>query len=604
MIIFNTLKFEGFQGQEEFKVFKLDQLGLNVITGKNGCGKSTIFNALAWALYGKPLKEKATIDTWEHKRGANYQGTMVTLSVLIGQDKYKITRCKDYKGTILGTAGRSRLVFEKNGEIYPRDIKDKRDIQRAITEILGMSYELFINTVIFPQRVTRFIEAGGADKKKILEESFSLGWLNDMAGMAKEKRLDLDSIISSIRIKRDDTQVSLKDIQDMLDEIETNKTEFETEKAEASQAINKSITELEKASGSKIKAYDHLKKSMDQLESRQEILEKDKLVTEFEATEKEVQDLIPKRDAAQRKLDVAVATLARLRKSSKCPECGQEIPQTDRLKHRRQHQSDKEKYSGQVIDFVAQLRPLQEDLINGKKVRGELKDITINLKSFRKQWDEKETERLKVEGAKGQLLELRKRLIAEEAREFKDLSPPLKRKQYTSEIELSKYEAKLKGLERRRKMYSWVINVPLSQSGIKAFLFDNLLKALNNRVKYYERFTGLGVELEVDMHGARKDINTIVIKDEYPVSYDDLSGGESQLVNTVMALGQNDILTVDNPSNLYVMDEVFEGLDPDNIDIVGALLADKAKDRSLFVITHNNAFIPQNANLIRMSNGK
>jgi len=604
MIVFNTLKIVGFQGQVEFKTFKLDQPGLNVITGKNGCGKSTIFNALSWALYGKPLKEKASIETWEQLQGEDYQGTMVTVSLIIGKDKYKITRCKKYKGTIHGAKGGDRLVLDRNGEFFPPNIKDKRDIQRAITEILGMSYELFINTVIFPQRVIRFIESTGAEKKKILEQSFNLTWLNDMAAKAKEERLQYISLASEQAGKMKSISDRIAEIDKMLTQIEKSKGEFFKDKAETINEITKNITTLEEKSGSKIQAYEHIRKTLTELEARQDLLEKDKLVTEYDSTQREVQDLLPKRDSAKRKYEAAVTALKNLKDSTKCTACGQEIPKKDLAKHRRTHSADRDRYYEHYNNYVAQITPLEEDLINGQAVKAELVDTQKDIKEARKLWDEKENERLLIEGAKGQLLELRKRLKAEEEREFNDISPPLKKNKYLAEQVLKKEEKKLSKINRVKKLYAWVSNGPLSNSGIKAFLFDNLLEALNNRVVYYERFTGVGVELEVDMQGSRKDINTIVTKDGYPVAYYDLSGGEAQLVNTVMALGQNDILTAENPSNLYVMDEVFEGLDPDNIDVVGSLLQDKAENKSLFVITHNNAFIPQNANLIRMSNGQ
>jgi len=73
------------------------------------------------------LTNKATIETWEHLRPKDWAGTMVSVSMYVGDVKVKITRCKNYQRVIGKVKGGNRIIVEENG--VPLDIKDKRDIQ-------------------------------------------------------------------------------------------------------------------------------------------------------------------------------------------------------------------------------------------------------------------------------------------------------------------------------------------------------------------------------------------------------------------------------------------------------------------------------------------
>jgi len=597
---FSTLKMVGFQSQAEYKVFKLDQPGLNVITGRNGVGKSTIFNALAWCLYGKTLKERATVETWEHLRPPGYSGTMVTVSLIKGGHKYRVTRCKGYKETIRGAAGRDRLIFEKDSEIFPKNIKDKRDIQTAITEVLGMSFALFTNTIIFPQRVTRFIEEKGAVKKKILEESFSLTWLTKMLDLAKNKRSDMGVLVSKKESEVKGLQSTIQDLNELISKAQESIDKQKQEKQQAIKKTKEDIAKLEAIAGKQINKYtqleNHIKEDEEELRSTtmeeaysfysKNLVKQSEIINSLKAIRKEIADY--------------EVHLTAIRKGGKCSACGQTLPKKDLDKQRRSYRlklaAAKEKEASKV---KASLK-IAAKVAAGKILQEQADALEASLLEDRAEWKAKEADRLAVEGSKGRLQELRIKLKELEARKINDLTPTLRQKREIASISLRKQFDILKKYQRKWNLLDWAITTPLSNSGIKAFLFDILLEALNNRIAYYERFTNIGVVLEINMNSARKDIDTVVTKNGYPVAYHDLSGGESQLVNTIMALAQNDILTKENPSNLSVLDEVFEGMDDEATELVGGLLQELAKDKSVFVITHSNNFNPHNANLIRM----
>src|SRR5205814_1794499 len=70
-------------------------------------------------------------------------------------------------------------------------IRDKRDIQKHIVELLGYSDVLFKNSVFFGQNLDRLIKQSNTDKKEILEEAFEISYISKIRDKADKERRDL-----------------------------------------------------------------------------------------------------------------------------------------------------------------------------------------------------------------------------------------------------------------------------------------------------------------------------------------------------------------------------------------------------------------------------
>ena len=169
-------------------------------------------------------------------------------------------------------------------------------------------------------------------------------------------------------------------------------------------------------------------------------------------------------------------------------------------------------------------------------------------------------------------------------------------------IQSKKEKRLLRKLHIDLKVATWLITEPLSNSGLKAFIFDQMLDNINERLDYYSSYIGFQVYFIIDMESARKDLKTFVYKNDEAVPYEDLSGGQQQSVDIVTAFAVHDIVNKGREINLLIMDEVFESLDKDNIEIMSELIMDKASDKNLYLVTHRAEFAPTNANIIRLEN--
>lgn len=180
-----SIDIEGFRSIVEPFSFSLTRPGLNIIRGTNGVGKTTVFEALVWAIYGVNLKDtnQDKIPSWPETRKSQWRGTRVVLQLTIGGEVYAIARHIGFAGLTEGLKGEDRLmVFDSNG--LKGGLLNKDETQAFINSLLGLNSRTFLNSVLFGQRMTRLITQDNKDKRELFEQMFEgMDWVRE----AKEK---------------------------------------------------------------------------------------------------------------------------------------------------------------------------------------------------------------------------------------------------------------------------------------------------------------------------------------------------------------------------------------------------------------------------------
>jgi len=597
---FQTLKIQGFAGIQDYTVVKLNDPGLTVITGPNGSTKTTRFSALAWCLYGKPLKPGSSIETWEHVRKEGYQGTMVSVSFYRAGAKYKITRCKDYSGLVGEVKGANRLVVEKNGTIAWPLLKDKRDIQAAITELPGFSLDLFINSIIFPQKVTRFIENKGPERKRLFEEAFRMLWLNKALDIAKAREREAFTRLSVAEKELKTSQDSIDGLKSMLDTVKQDKLNFEAEKAQSLTNIQKTIQELEAKSALTQAKVDPIFSMERSLKAAKEEILRNPIYIDQKTISLNLNKVMGEKGQTQALIRSLEGQLKRLgaKGSYVCPTCNQPV----NSKTHKSHLTAAQDSLAENQKTLENLKPRVEALLLQDKqasdLGAELKGIEGKLRDLTKELTEATQHNLEIAGAKGRVEELQNQWETLNKSEYRDTSAPIRAKFLSQKQSHKQFTKRVKRAKREYDLVNWVISNPLSPNGIKAYMFNRLIGLVNQQLIRLEKFTGFGVELVVEGSGVRKNIEAIVSRRGFPVAYPDLSGGEAGLVNVMIALAIGEVVTLEQWVNIRVFDEVFGGLDPENVDTVAAMLTHSNSSISLFVITHEKTFDPPNSTRI------
>lgn len=610
MLSFGKMHVEGF-GPIMDQTFYWDKQGLNLIKGPNGNGKTKFINALVWVLYGKTLTGSVT--TWESIKPKKYKGTKVTLWFKVNNTEYKVTRCKGYTGLIDGAKGKNQLFLEEDGKPIKAD--GKNGMKEELSDIIGYSFDLFKNSIIFGQKLKRIVSETGPNKKKILDEAFDVMYISKAAELA-----DKELKIIQPKLSKAENIVNLinSKIESLTGEIGREKTKIENFEADKSREIEEELVELR---GIK-KKYRTLKVEIPNTTETENSLGKLRIKLADGQRELEVYNAVSNKLVGKRKdLEYKNKDLYRLNESVKkaeascesiienCHHCGKPYTAKEKAKEKADRKIILNKLVQEQLELQLTIKNIEKDIIELEKQVTSAKNLTENINSITKEVKvleeviKKKSETLKVlDNLKEKIKDKRSNIKRIKGRtlqkNYDQLTNALKEQEAQLEIETQQ----LLKLEEERDDYQWVIKDPLSNSGLKAFIFDSLLDQVNDRLDYYTKFSGMSVGFLIDMSSARKDVNIVIAnsKGEY-IPYDDLSGGQQQKVDIVSVFAVHDVVSNTKDCSLLIMDELFESLDKQNIELLTELIQDKAKEKCLYLVTHRNEFSPTNANEIRIN---
>lgn len=559
MITFLSIHVQGFCSIGNLHL-QLNQQGTTIIRAANGEGKSSIFSALVWCLYGKNIKGVSDVNTWKEIQPDDYKGTYTDVYFQRGEDIYKVIRCQRFKDYLEdGAKGNDRLILLKNAEMV--DVKGKLNIQEEINKAIGMTYSLFMNSIMFGQGLKRLIQESNSDKKKLFEEIFNLEYLNIAKGIAIEGRTDLLSEINRIENKSKILQSQLEDNKATYRKLKAQEKNFKSD-------IIKQRKELKK---------ERLSLTEDLMKKQKRISEEvdQSLPNKINRTKKEISKVQSKildaKYLSNKPLDEVVNDIIGLLERHKYNTA------IDKLRSIRKAFIDIDKYRSDLDD-------LRERLLNLEQTKREYGDLKSECNYIAKEIAtiDNKLNNLKIEKARV-------------------ISPEYKKKIKDIRMRLRKVDEDYHNKDLELKDYDWLVSDPLSNNGIKSYLFDSSLEMLNNTLASYTETLGFKIEFNLDLSSTRKDFVTLIERDNHIIEYDELSGGEKTLVNLAMAFAMHEALTATKGINILFLDEVFDALSSDNIELVCSLIRKVSNGKTLFIISHLDSIPLGNSKILTVT---
>lgn len=558
MLTFMNMNVVGFCSIENLHI-PLNPSCTILIKAPNGKGKSTILSALVWAIYGKNLKGVSEVTTWEKVRPKDYQGVMVEVFFQKGEHIYKIIRCQKCNIVLEdGAKGKDRLILMKDNEVV--NVKGKNKLQDAINAELGLSYTLFMNSIMFGQGIKRLIQESNSDKKKIFEEVFDLEFLNIAKGIAMQDKNNLLAQANEV-----EHQSAL-----LKKELEANKEAYFD------------LRDREKGFKEKIKSERReLKKDREDL-TKQLIKKQQQLKDEVEKSLKvKIKKHTDYVDVLKSKIKYN-----RIVSGVSLPDFVKKLKiQLDKGHYKRAKES---------VDII------YKAIINSDKLQEEYEDALGRLDELRTTNEKYKRLQKECDDIASDIADIDEELEKLKQEKLKVMSPKYKEKLKEIRKTLRKVDEDYHNKELELENYNWLINDPLGNNGIKAYLFDSSLDMLNRTLDKYSQVLGFRIEFNIDLGTARKEFFTLIERDGQIIDYDELSGGEKQLVNVAMAFAMNESLTMSKGINLAFLDEVFESLSSDNVEVVTSLIRHTFADKTLFLITHLDSLPLSNTKILQV----
>lgn len=558
MLTFLNMDVEGFCSIESLHL-QLNPTCTMLIKAPNGKGKSTILSALVWAIYGKNLKGVSEVNTWKQIRPKEYQGTKVQVYFQKDSHTYKVIRCQKYDGLLDdGSKGKDRLIIIKDGDTI--DVKGKGKIQDVINREIGLSYTLFMNSIMFGQGIKRLIQESNSDKKKIFEEVFDLEFLNLAKGIALQ---DKNNVIAQINEVEHQSQILKRELEvnkeayfDLRDREKSFKKRIKEERRELKQ-------DREKLTSLLIKKQKQIKDEVD-ASIQIKIKKQNKVILDLRGKIKDAKSLsnVP----LKKVIKELVIQL----------EAGHYKRALRDAKSIYKAFSDLDKYDKEYQEALERLEELSSVNDKYRKLKSECDDIASDIATVDEDLSKLKEEKLKV------------------------MSPKYKQKLREIRKNLRKVDEDFHNKEAELENYNWLINDPLGNNGIKAYLFDSSLEFLNKCLDKYSEVLGFRIEFNIDLGTARKEFVTLIERDGQIIDYDELSGGEKTLCNFSMALAMHEALTASKGVNIILFDEVFESLSSDNVELVTSLIRKYSEGKTVFVITHLDSLPLGNTKILQV----
>ena len=197
--------FGPYAGKTEIDFSRLGDRGLFLITGDTGAGKTTIFDAIAFALYGEASGNVREAGMFRSKYAGDEVPTFVELEFVYREKRYRIRRNPEYlrpKGRGTGYTMQkadAELTFFDGRQPVTRT----REVTRAVEEVIGLDYRQFTQIAMIAQGdFQKLLLAGTQERGEIFRQIFHTGLYqevqNRLRDAAKERWKEYDEIRRNI----------------------------------------------------------------------------------------------------------------------------------------------------------------------------------------------------------------------------------------------------------------------------------------------------------------------------------------------------------------------------------------------------------------------
>lgn len=196
--------FGPYAGVQELDFEALGTSGLYLIAGDTGAGKTTIFDAITFALFGEASGGSRKSDMLRSKYARADDPTYVELTFTYAGQTYTVRRNPTYDRINLKKKDATDLVEQKaDAQLTLPDgsvVTKLKDVNRAVQEIIGLSREQFAQVCMISQGdFRRLLEADTETRKKIFKDIFGTGLYSDLQTRLKDEVSALDGQMTEAR---------------------------------------------------------------------------------------------------------------------------------------------------------------------------------------------------------------------------------------------------------------------------------------------------------------------------------------------------------------------------------------------------------------------
>jgi DNA repair exonuclease SbcCD ATPase subunit len=547
MITFKTIRYRNFLSTgNQFSEIDFQKNNTNILIGSNGNGKSTVIDALTFALFNKAFRR---INKNQLINTTNEKDCLVEVEFSINNRNYLVRR------------GIKPNIFdiEVNGNLLHKEADDRANQKILEESILKVNYKSFTQIVILGSSTfVPFMQLTTANRREVIEDLLDIRIFSAMNNLLKEK---------------------IRDQKDNIKSLELAKTNLK-EKVQMQQRF---IEELENRGKDKINSnHKKISSLMDEVNSyfsQNALIEEDIFGHTKEQEEVSGSDeKLGKLNNLKGKISQKVSNITKEHKffseNTVCPTCTQSIDERFRL------------------DKIADAQNKAKELQDGYK---EL-ESTIKIEEERERQFivlSKEITKLNHEISQNNTrISLNQRQIRDLESEVQEITKQLENRN-TEHEKLEQFREKLqKTIEdlsekKEQIVYYDFAHSLLKDDGVKTKIIKKYLPFINQQVNRYLQMMDFYINFHLDQE-FNESIQSPIHED---FSYSSFSEGEKAKINLALVFAWREVARVKNSvnTNIMIFDEVFDSsLDEFGTDNFLKIIRYVIKDSNIFVISHKD----------------
>ena len=539
-------------------------LGENLDLGgdgsRNGTGKTTIINALSYAMYGQALTNIRRDNLINKTNGKNM---LVSLDFAINDQSYRIERGR--KPNVL-----KFYVDQEQQSVQDDSQGDSRETQDAIESVLGMTYDMFRHILALNTYTEPFLSLKANDQRVIIEQLLGITMLSERADRIKELNRDTKDAVSQEEMRIRAVQEANRRIDEQITSLEKRRDLWLRKQQEDVTGLHTAIAALEHIDIDRevqahrdLESYHLRRKQIDELNRWLRQIDQD--------------DVKLNRD--QQKLERDIASL----REHRCPACGQDLHDTKQDEILAEKQKNLQEIALQLMSNDTQ----RSEHLNEIDDIGELGIVPTVF------YDDIE----QALNHRSSLDSLRRDLASRSA----ETDP------YTEQIADMQGQAlqsvtydTINELTRLAEHQDFLLKLLTNKdSFVRKKIIEQNLSYLNQRLTYYLDRIGLPHQVIF-----QNDLTVEITELGRDLDFDNLSRGERNRLILSMSWAFRDVWeSLYHPINVLFIDELVDsGMDTQGVENSLALLKKMSRERnkSIWLVSHRDELAGRVENILRV----
>ena len=545
MITFETIRWKNFLSTgDQWTEINLTESPSTLIVGSNGAGKSTMLDALCFALFGKAFRK---INKPQLVNSINEKSCKVEVTFSVGRDDYRVFR------------GIKPNTFElyKNNKLVDQDAATK-DTQKYLEQsVLKLNFKSFTQVVILGSSTfVPFMQLTAAHRREVIEDLLDINIFSNMNSLLKDRIRSAQSRSTDcghmLRLSKEKVDSQQKLI-DSLKEVNQNRQEEKQEK------YNKNVERI-----SELQGQHKLKK--------EEILCLEEQLGDIEPQKKFVRKLRQSQADKKSELKLIAKDLKFFKEHDTCPTCSQDIGGLFKQEKVTKMTKAGKLLATEIDEFTKDIGEAVEVVTKMEETFSKLYEVRSDTTAF-----EREIVRVEMENLQ----------IAKEITELQQSTPNIDQEKEILQgfkSEFSATEKDCSAVSQQLDEFQVVASL-LKDSGIKSQIIKKYIPIFNQLINKYLQSMDFFVNFTLD-----EEFNGVIksrFRDEF--SYASFSEGEKQKIDLALLFTWREVARMKNSvaTNLLILDEVFDSsLDASATGELLAILRSLGNGTNLFVISH------------------